>query len=733
MTAANFALGYIGRGWSPIPIPFREKRCVEDNWPALRVSEADVPRYFANNPQNVGVLLGSPSQWLVDVDLDCPEAVALADLVLPPTQAVFGRKSHPRSHRLYYAEGATNLSLKFGADGSLVELHSTGRQSVFPGSTHKDTGETIMWSAEGAPSRVDAAVLTRQVQRLGGITLLALHWPALGARDEAALALAGMMLEAGRPEDETEKLIEVIATLGGSTDVQAKVRKVEPTARRLHGGAPIAGRSRLAELMGKDVVDTAVRWMGLVSKSRPATNETCTDAGNGERFIAEHGDHVRFVYPWKSWLVWDGRRWSIDRDGSTERYAMETARGILGEASEVVGQREQQDLVKWALVSQNKPKLEAMLWAARSHRVASVDELDADPFLLNVPNGTIDLRTGKLRPHNRLDYMTKLGGPPFDPGAECRGWLQFLSDITGGDTLVMRYLQLAVGYTLTGDVGEQCLFIMFGEGSNGKSCFIEVIRGLFGDYSRPTEFKTLIHKPFGDGVRNDIAGLRGARLVTSVETNRGQRFDEALLKQLTGGDKITARFLYQEFFDFHPTFKLWLAVNHKPAIHGVDHGMWRRIRLIPFEVKIPTERQVKNLGAKLLATEGSGILRWAIDGCAQWLKGGLPTPSIVTQATEDYKHESDILRDFIDMCCVTARNTDRGTELHVEAGQLYKTYLAWCEDSGEQPMKQRSFGVGLRERGYKAANKYIAGTTRRTYVGLALLAGGSSLEAEPPF
>jgi putative DNA primase/helicase len=229
-----------------------------------------------------------------------------------------------------------------------------------------------------------------------------------------------------------------------------------------------------------------------------------------------------------------------------------------------------------------------------------------------------DLQKGELRDFNRHDRITKQGGLEYDPATRCPRWLAFLEHVMGGDTKMVAFLKRAAGYTLTGETSEQCFFLLHGSGANGKSTFLEVLRRLLGSYGRPTEFKTLVDSNRNDGVRNDLAALQGLRLVTAVETNRGRRFDEALIKQLTGGDEITARYLYGEFFDFYPTFKLWLAVNHKPEIRGVDEGIWRRVVLIPFEVTIPPADQVKDLAAKLLEDEGSAIMAWAVEGTRAW-------------------------------------------------------------------------------------------------------------------
>jgi putative DNA primase/helicase len=412
-------------------------------------------------------------------------------------------------------------------------------------------------------------------------------------------------------------------------------------------------------------------------------------------------------------MVWDERQWAHDHSAATQLLATETARAIHSEATEAVHRREQDEVSRWAIKSQQKDRLQAMLWAAQPHLAVAPEVFDSDPLLLNVNNGTIDLRTGEIRSHDRADLITKLAPVTFDPDATCPQWEAFLLEIMGGDVETVAFLQRALGYTLTGDIGEQCMFVLYGTGANGKSTLIEVVRHILGQYCRPTEFRTLVARPHSEAIRNDVAALFGLRMVSAVESNRGQRFDEALVKQLTGGDTITARFLYAELFDFVPTFKIWLAVNHKPTITGVDDGIWRRVRLIPFDVKIPPQRYVKNLAAKLVNEEGSGILAWMVRGALAWREKGLLAPQKVRQATAAYRRESDELGDFIADKCV------KGEQLYVPAGDLRRRFEVWCDQSGVEPMQKQWFASAMRERGFEPDTKWVNRQQTRIWLGLA--------------
>lgn len=270
-------------------------------------------------------------------------------------------------------------------------------------------------------------------------------------------------------------------------------------------------------------------------------------------------------------------------------------------------------------------------------------------------------------------------------------WEAFLSRIFAGDGELIRFVQKAVGYSLTGSTEEQCFFILYGAGANGKSTLIQTISALLKDYARQTPTETLLVQR-GDGPRNDLARLQGARFVSASEVEGGRKLAEALVKQLTGGDTLTARYLYKEHFEFQPTFKIWLAVNHKPGVQGTDHAIWRRMRLLPFTVTIPAAEQDKRLTEKLQA-EQPGILRWAVEGCRAWQQEGLEPPSAVKRATGDYRAEMDVIAAFIQDCCVL------GDTHEVSSKALYEEYTGWCAQMDETPVTRKALATVLKERG----------------------------------
>jgi putative DNA primase/helicase len=426
----------------------------------------------------------------------------------------------------------------------------------------------------------------------------------------------------------------------------------------------------------------------------PRSSIHLTDTGNARIFAHRHGQDVRFCHDSKKWLVWDGQRWVTDRTGEINRRAKETAIHMMHSATRLKDVDRQSSLVKHALKSQYESRIRAMIALAQSEPGISVTEanLDSNQWLLNVQNGTLNLKTGQLGQHRREDLITNLAPVAYDKEALCPVWDRFLADIMGGDNDLIRFLQKAIGYSLTGSTREQVFFTLFGAGANGKSTLIAVIHLLLGDYGLSTPTETLLVKS-GNGIPSDVARLKGARFVSAVESEHGRKLAEALVKQLTGGDKITARHLYGEWFDFDPTFKLFLAVNHKPVIRGSDHAIWRRIRLVPFTVTIPPEKRDKDLINKLKA-ESPGILRWAVEGCMLWQSEGLEPPDSVKTATGDYQSEMDVIGDFVAECC------DVVPDAKTPFKDLFFKYSLWSSKSSDDSLDQKDFARALTERGF---------------------------------
>jgi putative DNA primase/helicase len=327
---------------------------------------------------------------------------------------------------------------------------------------------------------------------------------------------------------------------------------------------------------------------------------------------------------------------------------------------------------------------------------------------------TVELRTGTIRPPRREDYSTKC--TVVAPRGDCPRWRQFLGEITGGDADLQTYLQRMAGYCLTGVTTEHVLFFCYGTGANGKSVFIKTLAGIWGDYAVTAPMETFVAS-HNDRHPTDLAGLHGARLVVAQETEQGRRWAESKVKALTGGDKISARFMRQDFFEFTPQFKLLIAGNHKPGLRGVDEAIRRRLHLIPFNVTIPETKRNPKLFEEL-KTEWGGILQWAIDGCLEWQRLGLAPPAAVRNATESYLAAEDAVANWLDECCT--KSSTAQTELRA----LYTSWTKWCEHAGEHAGSQKGFSQTLQDRGY---HKSIIGHAKRTgFSGLAIR------EEEPP-
>ena len=339
-------------------------------------------------------------------------------------------------------------------------------------------------------------------------------------------------------------------------------------------------------------------------------------------------------------------------------------------------------------------------------------ELDTDPWLFNCQNGTLGLmNTGELRPHQREDFITNTCLVDYGPSAEAPTWKAFLNRIMAGNQNLIAFLQRAAGMSLTGITSERVMFILYGTGANGKTTFLEALRGVLGDYALRTPTETLLAKRDG-AIPCDVARLRGARFVTASEAEQDKKLAESLIKDLTGGDTVSARFLHGEWFDFKPECKLWLATNHKPVIKGTEPAIWDRIRLIPFNVTIPEgERNPKLLD--LLLAEAPGILNWLVKGCLAWQHEGLGTPDEVKKATGGYRLEMDVLGTFL------AEMTIDKPEATVEASSLYESYRSWCQGNSEETITGTAFGRAMGEKGYEKGN--AVGTRRVIYKGIGLL------------
>ena len=445
-----------------------------------------------------------------------------------------------------------------------------------------------------------------------------------------------------------------------------------------------------------------------------------TDLGNAERLVYRFGTDMRYCHEANRWLVYDGRRWAEDRTGRVRGMARETVRGLGREASDVADPDERGALLKWALNSEAKPRIDALIGLAEAEAgmPVALNELDTDPWKLNCLNGTIDLRTSELGPHRREDLITKLAPVEYRPGATSEAWERHLRFATGGDENLAAFLKRAAGYSLTGDVSEEVLFFVYGPAASAKSTHLEALKSVLGDYARTADFEAFLARRATGGARNDIARLAGARMVASIEVDEGKRLAEGLVKMITGGDRVAARFLYRESFEFLPTFKLWLAANHAPVVDPDDGAMWRRVLRVPFERVVPKDERDPGVKKELCdpTLSGPAILAWAVEGCLEWQREGLGVPKAVEAATERYREEMDPLRDFLEDRCVISPGA------WIASASLFGAYEDWRKETGARELSgPKKLGERLRARGCKPASRRQGGKVVRGWAGISLL------------
>lgn len=430
----------------------------------------------------------------------------------------------------------------------------------------------------------------------------------------------------------------------------------------------------------------------------PEKIDELSDVSNAKLLLQLHGNDIRYCRDRRDngWLVWNGQFWET----GAERKVTQMAIGCiekLAQCGEGLDGVNAKMLAKHLADSRKYRNISAMVSLARTFEDINVEDsqLNAHSWLLNTPTFTLDIKRLKLTKHRREDLLTKMISTEYHVDAECPLWMKFLDTIMNGDTDMMEYLQRAIGYSLTGDTSEQCMFVLYGHGRNGKSTFLQVIKEILGGYARQTSMDTFMTRNRMNNISDDLANLKGARFVVASESEENGRLAESTIKQVTGGGAISARRLYENLIEYEPEFKLWLDTNHKPIIRGTDFGIWRRLRLIPFTVEIPDDKVDLQLIAKL-RLEFPGILAWAVKGAKEWLESGLGHPAMMEAATREYRREMDSVGRFLDECCITG--DERYT---IRSGELYDMYENWVRDNGEDfhKLSQIQLGVKLKERG----------------------------------
>lgn len=458
-----------------------------------------------------------------------------------------------------------------------------------------------------------------------------------------------------------------------------------------------------------------------------STHHVPGDIQNSRKFCEDHSGKLLYVHPSRKWMIWDGTRWFWCDSKQEFLAAKHTADRLLDGACIALKSDPNDPQVKsqftHAVKTQDERRLNAMISLATSEpsiSIGSMDQLDSNPMFLCARNGVLNLKTGAILSHDPAMLITRQCNATFDPNAACPMWLKFINDIFKGNTALIEYVQRAIGYSITGLVDEEVMFFMFGYGANGKSVFINTIFSVLNDYAVTTPSSMLSVKGSDSKGRAtpELTKIVGARFAVANETQSGERLDEQMVKILVSRERISARQLYSDYFDFKPTHALWVRGNHKPIITGDDHGIWRRIHLIPFERTFKPGEADPQLEHKLLS-ERSGILNWMLEGCLKWQEQGLNPPKIITDAGNEYRKESDVLGQWLDELCEIdpIKRTDQKS--------VYDSYRDWCRDGNFRPMAKAQFTRKLAERGIP--DGWI-GSKVRAYVGISLKAGGFMTE-----
>lgn len=685
----TIALEYAGFGWPVLPLHWslgdgtcscQKPDCssvgkhpiINNGVKGATTDKQTINQWWTKNPRaNLGIATGESSRATVfDIDVRHGGLESLAELErahgnLPATWKV---KTGSGGYHYYFKYPDVQINNRIGRLPGL-DFKTNGGYVVAPPSIHACGGRYEWVVKEGEITDAPGWLLTLLSEKKSEITAISEEGDIpSGQRNDTLFSLACSFRSKGLNGPEIIQMLEIINHNRCKPPLSAQeISSIMLSATGYEPGSIVASWTK---------------------------NYNHTDVGNAQRVVALHGSNFRYCHPWKKFLIWDGKRFAVDLTGEIDRLAKDTVRKMYSEASALEDESERKRQAKHSMASENQNRLKAMIDLAKTEPGVAVvpDDLDVDDWMLNCLNGTINLKTGELKPHLRENHVTKLTPVEFNPTANCPTWHSFLDKIMGGNTELIRFLQKAIGYSLTGSIREQCLFILSGQGANGKSTFLNTIQLMLADYAQQTPTETLMVKK-NESIRNDIARLVGTRFVTAAESEQGKALAESLIKQMTGGDKLTARFLHGEYFEFDPKFKIFLATNHRPTIRGTDNGIWRRVRLIPFNVTIPENEQDQSLPMKLRA-ELPGILRWAVEGCLAWQRDGLNAPAIVNDATGEYRQEMDSLQAFIDECLIIKSG-------HKVLGTaVYSAYAEWCEESGEYPLSKRVLTIKLKEKGF---------------------------------
>lgn len=752
----EWALFYAACGWRVFPLaPYAKVPTKGSRGYLDATTDADTIRawWTATPKANIGIATGEAS-GLVVIDEDPRNGGDADQLHMPPTLTAF---SWSGGRHFYYAYAAPLDGDNHGKIAEGIDAKADGGYIVAPPSIVRDRESGMQgvyrWddtsyapaplatrfikalTREPEPERAPAGETPRTDSDGAYWLAQALERTHAGESDDYGYWLAQQLL-VNQVSNAEDVLTEYAARASFDDRRPFTGKDIERWMKSAAKSDIVQGGERAKRQGSKQGKQQPERRVRLVRpdetpaetpppESTPAPSFRLTEYGNTDRLITTYGERMRWTREF-GWVVWDERRWLPNGEMQVREWAKQTVRNLYTEASNLASNAalsnavetrralagHSEDLLKWATRSETDKVTAAMVNLAASARETRGDAFDQQPWLLNVGNGTLDLRTGQLRAPDRADLLTQGTETFYDPDAICPTFEAFLSQIMLGRDELVSYLQRALGYSLTGDVREQVWHLCVGEGANGKSTLFETIEYVLGDYAAMVAPETItLSRLTRDGAAPspDIARLKGKRFCKITETEEGAKIAPARIKSLTGGDMIMGRMLHRDPIEFRPTLKIWVYTNHRPQVRETTHAFWRRVRYIPFDFKAG-ENADPSLGERLRA-EASGILAWLVRGCLDWQRDGLNPPASLMDATGAYREEQDILRTFLDeRCSVHA-------QANVPAKRLYNAYKEWCEDAGERPQSNTRFGIALGERGFQKT-RFNAGYT---WFGLGLL------------
>lgn len=680
-----------------------------------RLPRHQLAALFTHNPNaNIGVITGQLSSIVViDADNDAAVDWCVENLPKTPWTVITGRGvqfgyEYPD---VEVKNGQNVLQIPDGEDGPRIDIRGEGGYVAVPPSLHK-SGSLYMWEkdipmiervafmpvydpewmpakkvpafTEGPPIKVEQSRAFRRAS-----AWIAKRDPAVegsGGDRHTFITAANLVNDFALNEDQAWALLtdwnRTCSPPWSERDLRVKFNSAKKSGSAQKGSKPDRQPA-----YDHDLIANKVESWASATGERPAPKAEeppeflQNDSGLADQLLYYYGNKLRYCWPWERWLIWDGNRWKKDERGMAMHLAKQSAIKNPDE--------------KWVHKSLGISKLNAALSIARSSTSHTVtpDMLDRNTYDLNVLNGTVDLRDGRLKPPSPKDHNTKICQVPYKINAECPRWELFLEQIFDNDKELISYIQQAVGYSLTAAQTDHLFFFCYGTGSNGKTTFLKTLLNITGDYGRQTPHDLLMEKRFNTHP-TELAFLQGLRLAVGTEVKEGSGFDEGRLNMLTGADIITARFMRGDFFDFAPTHHLWLAGNHKPRVKATTYGLWRRMRLIPFSVQFKPEEMDRTLPEKLQA-EWPGILQWAIRGAISWHNDGFKTPEVVRKATKAYQNEENVFASYLH----ERYSFEDGAR--TSAKSLREDYVSWCEDQGFRPLGARAMGSRLRNMGHE--------------------------------